>query len=58
MAEERNLPPGDARRAKVAPPMEHGAFEEILPVDNGMKNNTPYFQFTSFQLIFTTYNTF
>ena len=48
MVEEMNLPPGGTRRAKVAPPMEHGALEEILPVGNDMKNNTPYFQFTSF----------
>ena len=43
MAEEGNLPPGDARRAKVAPPVEHGAVEEILLVDNSMKNNTSQF---------------
>ena len=48
MAEEGNLPPGDARWAKVAPPVEHRALEEILPIDNGTKNNTPYFQFASF----------
>jgi len=48
MVEEGNLPLGDANRAKVAPPMEHGALEEILLVDNGTKNNTPHFQFTSF----------
>ena len=47
MAEEGNLLPGDARRVKVAPPVEHGALEEILPVDNGTKNNT-HFKFTSF----------
>ena len=48
MAEERNLPPGDARWAKVAPPMEHEAPKEILSVNNGMKNNTPHLQFISF----------
>ena len=48
MVEERNLSPGDVRRAKVASPVEHRALEEILPVDNGTKNNTPHFQFTSF----------
>jgi len=48
MIEEGNLPPGDARRVKVAPPVEHEALEEILPVDNGMKNNTHHFQFISF----------
>jgi len=48
MAKERHLPLGDARQTEVAPPMEHGALEKILPVDNGMKNNTPHFQFTSF----------
>ena len=48
MAEERHLSPGDARRAKVAPPIEHGALEKILPVDDSMKNNTLHFQFTFF----------
>ena len=48
MAEEGNLSHEDARREEIAPPMEHGAPEEILPVDNGTKNNTPHFQFTSF----------
>ena len=47
MAEERQLPPGDARRIKVVPPVEYGALEEILPVDNGTTNNT-HFKFTSF----------
>ena len=42
MAEEKNLPLGDARRAKVAPPMEHGAPEEILSVNNNTKNHTPH----------------
>ena len=42
MAEERSLPPGDVKRAKVAPPMEHGATEEIVPVKNSA-NNTPHF---------------
>ena len=48
MAKERHLPPGDARRTEVAPLMEHGELEKILPVDDDMKKNTPYFQFTSF----------
>ena len=48
MAEERSLPPGDARRTKVASLVEHGALEEILLVDNVTKNNTLHFQFTSF----------
>ena len=48
MAKKRHLPPGDARRTEVAPPMDHGAPEKILLVDNGTKNNTPHFQFTSF----------
>ena len=48
MAEEMHLPPGDARWAKVAPPIEHGAPKKILLVDDGMNNNTPHFQFTSF----------
>ena len=43
MAEEMHLPPRDVRWTKVAPLVEHGALEEILPVDNGMKNNTPHF---------------
>ena len=43
MAEERHLPPEEARRTKVTPPVEHRALEEIIPVDNGMKNNTPHF---------------
>ena len=47
MAEERHLPPRDGRWIKVVPPVEHGALEEILPVDNGTKNNT-HFKFTSF----------
>ena len=42
MAEERHLPAGDARQVEVAPPMEHGAPEKILPVDDGMNNNTPH----------------
>ena len=48
MANERHLPLADARQAKVAPPMEHGALEKILLVDDGTKNNIPHFQFTSF----------
>ena len=48
MAEERNLPPKDARWAKVALPKKHGAPKEILPINNGTKNHTPHFQFTSF----------
>ena len=48
MAEESHLPPGDARRVEVAPPMEHRALEKIPPVDDGLNNNTPYFQITSF----------
>ena len=43
MANERHLPPRDARRAEVVPPMEYGAPEKILLVDDGMKNNTPHF---------------
>ena len=42
MAKEGSLPPRDARQVKVAPPVEYRALEEILPVDNNMKNNTPY----------------
>ena len=37
------MPPGDIGRATVASPMEHGAPEEILPVDSSTKNNTPHF---------------
>ena len=48
MVEERNLPPGDARQTKVAPPMEHEALEEILSVNNNTKNHTPHLQFTYF----------
>jgi len=48
MAEERHLSPGDAKRAEVAPLMEHGALEKILLVDDSTKNNTLHFQFTSF----------
>ena len=58
MADERDLPPRDARWVKIAPPMEHGAPAEVLPVDNGADNDTPHFQFISFKLIFTIYNTF
>ena len=43
MANERHLPPRDARQAEVVPPMEHGAPEKILLVDDGTKNNTPHF---------------
>ena len=43
MAKKRDLPPRNARRAKVAPPMEHEALGEVLVVDNGMDNNTPHF---------------
>ena len=52
MAQEGNLPPGDTGWAKVAPPLEHGAPEEVLLVDNSMDNNTPHFHFISFQLNF------
>ena len=48
MAKERHLPPRDTRQTEVAPRIEHGAPEKILLVDNGTKNNTPHFQFTSF----------
>ena len=48
MAKERHLPPGDARWAKVTPSMEHETPKKILLVDDGTKNNTPHFQFTSF----------
>ena len=48
MVEERDLPLRDTRRAKVGSLMEHGAPEELLPVDRGMNNNTPHFQFISF----------
>ena len=43
MVEEGNLPLGNANQAKVAPPMEHGALEVILPVDKGTKKNTSHF---------------
>ena len=33
MAEERHLPPRDARRTEVSAPMERGAPPEILPVE-------------------------
>ena len=42
MAEVRHLPLGDTRRTKVAPPVEHEALEETLPVDNGTKNNSSF----------------
>ena len=48
MAKERHLPPGDAKRTEVAPSMEHRASQEILPVDDSMKSDTPHFQFISF----------
>ena len=48
MAAEGNLPPRDTRWAKVAPPVEHRALEEILSVDNDTKNKIPHFQCTSF----------
>ena len=48
MAKERHLPPRDARQIEVAPPMEHGVPEKILPVDDDTNNNTSHFQFTSF----------
>ena len=48
MADERDLPPRDARWVKIAPPMEHGAPAEVLPVDNGADNDTPHFQFIPF----------
>ncbi|XP_075665816.1 uncharacterized protein LOC142635564 [Castanea sativa] len=44
MGTTRNL----ARRAKVTPPMEHRAPGEVLSVDKGMQNDTPYFHFISF----------
>ena len=51
MAEERHLPPGDARWMKAAPFMEHQASQEILLVDDSRKSDTPHFQFISFSLI-------
>ena len=47
MAKERHQLPGDARQTEIAPLMEHGAPEKILPVDDDMKKKTPHFQFTS-----------
>jgi len=48
MAEERHLPPRNARWTEVAPSIEHRASQEILLVDDNMKNVTPHFQFISF----------
>ena len=48
MVEERDLPPRDTRRVEVAPPLEHGTPEEVLPIDNSMDNNTSHFHFISF----------
>ena len=48
MAQEGNLPLGDTRRAEIATPLEHGATEEVLPVDSSMDDNTPYFNFIAF----------
>ena len=48
MAEERDLPLGDTIWVEVAPPLEHGTPEEVLPIDNSMDNNAPHFHFISF----------
>ena len=42
MAEERDLPPGDTRWAKVTSPMEHGALEEVLPVDRHGRQHSSF----------------
>lgn len=39
-------------RQKLHHPWNTEHLKKILPIDNGTKNNTPYFQFTSFQLNF------
>ena len=43
MTEEKHLSPGDARQTEVAPPMEHRASPKVLPVEDSMKSDTPYF---------------
>ena len=43
MTEEMHLSLGDIRQAEVTPPMERRASQEILPVDDSMKSNTPHF---------------
>ena len=48
MAREGNLPLGDTTRAEVALPLEHEAFEEVLPVDSSMDDNTPHFHFIAY----------
>ena len=48
MAKEKDLPPGDARQAKVAPHMEYEAPKEVLPIDKRTDNDTPHFQFIFF----------
>ena len=58
MAQKGNLPPRDIGQANVASPMEHRAPEEVLPINKGTNNDTPHFQFISFQLVFTIYSTF
>ena len=55
MAEERHLPPRDARRTEVSAPMERGAPPEILPVEI-MDDDFPLFpslfNFTAISFLF------
>ena len=48
MAQKGNLPNRDIGQAKIAPPLEHGAPKELLPVENNMDDNTPHFHFITF----------
>ena len=43
MAEEMYLLPRDARGIEVALSMKHQASPKVLPINDGMKSNTPYF---------------
>ena len=58
MEKKRHLPPRDAKWAKVAPPMEHRAPEEVLPVTTAWTTTPLISSLFPFKLIFTIYSTF
>ena len=47
-AKERHQPLGDTWQAEATPPVERRASQEVLPVEDNMKNATPHSQFISF----------
>ena len=47
-AKERYLPFGDTWRAKATPSVDRRESQEVLPIEDNMKNATPHSQFISF----------